>query len=606
MGLNQNPNNKKERQTGIIDDVAAIAMIEAQSQQGRRGGGKKTGTKGKQGFNLSKAQNAGVSKPKPKAAPRYADASKTKPAPKKGETSKSKPAFTSATTPEVQFYEESGLRIPLFDKSCRKKMHAKDGSVTAMKYGRSYLLGIIKDYAGEEKAQEFESAKMSKKEIGTWIQAAETKAFGNGPAEGKDVVFEGTKVDNAPAPEAAARKPRTESEKQKKLPTMKDNANFLPAGLSSLNGANKRKHDDEVTNTLTGQLVKKPKPEPSQAPAKPLPARPPHERARPQQNQNHTQNTQTRPEPQPIEQDMAPPKKPPQSHETISANPQPNNQGNSSLYRATNAGINADASKITKPSKKPKVNDGDKDLYIPKTDNIKLPKDQQHPLIPMLNLNPHWGPTDPGKPSTITPTRHLHLPGQRTNAIITAESNHTVHITDIPYMDTKKHRISVPQPQDQQQGKQPETPAPYLKPGPHGYNYATSSDESLKTGIGHQVEPVDESAWEHMMFDVSRQSERVKALNTEIATLVAQVQHLRKTRSEEPADPELERLKPLKEQADTQVAMEKKKLKELEENKSTFMREYRAKYPGTTVNDWPCGCQKVGNGAWEEGDSEEE
>jgi hypothetical protein len=113
MNHSQNPNKKKERQTNIISDADALAMAEAQAPGGRKGAGKK----GK--FDISKAQNAGISKPKAKPAPQNSLAPKAN----LGSKSESVP----------QFYEEDGLRIPLYSDKGKKHTNARSGTALGHK-----------------------------------------------------------------------------------------------------------------------------------------------------------------------------------------------------------------------------------------------------------------------------------------------------------------------------------------------------------------------------------------------------------------------------------------------------------------------------------------
>jgi hypothetical protein len=570
----RNPNKKKERQTAIIDDAEALAMLEVQSQQGRRGGGKKAGGKSKPGFSFSKAQNAGVSKPNSKTAPHDTGVPKNNQTPKKGHALKPKTAFTHSTHPVAQFYEEDGLRIPLFDMRGKRKMHAKDGNAMAIRHPRSYLLDIVKEYAGEDKKQKFEAENLSKKEIGAWIEAVETKAYGSAPVKVNGATPERKKV---AAVASAPNPPKSQTGTGEQRPLATSETEQTRSGMPNMaSGQSKRKRHDDVLATQ-GQQTKTTKTQTSQVTTKPAQAPRLQDRTRAQQN------PQTQPEPaeqnleeailqafvDDSEDEMAPVRR----QQKPSANPQSKKFGNSPSRRANAPNHNRTSTpvpevfRVTIPAKKPSVNDKDMDLYIPKMDD--LPKGQQHPLISALDLTP--------KAAMLpdTSTRVLNLPRQRVHAIVTAESETAVHVTEIPYKDTKNHAVSVPRAQ-QSPIVQPEEAAPYLKAGPHGYDdvnhrwHYPSSDPSLVTGIGHQVEPADSSAWESIVLRVGEQTKLIKSTHGKT------------------------------------VAVEKEKLKKLEREKTLFMKGYREKYPGTTAAQWPCGCERVGNGAWEEGDSEEE
>jgi len=86
---------------------------------------------------------------------------------------------STSTVHSAKFYEADGLRIPLYDSQGKKYVFARDGQALSHKTSKPELLDIIKSYAGETKAGELRDRK--RKQLGAWIQEAETKAFGNGP-----------------------------------------------------------------------------------------------------------------------------------------------------------------------------------------------------------------------------------------------------------------------------------------------------------------------------------------------------------------------------------------------------------------------------------------
>lgn len=137
---------KKERQTHIIDDLDAIELV----QQGQRKGvpkQKKTG-----GPNLPGPHSASGAKPKPaKRAPSIKEAG-------------------------PRFYEKGGLKIPLYDKSGKKRPHARLSQGLRNK-NLDQLLDIVEEYAGANKKNEFKYADKTKTAIADWIEAAETRAL---------------------------------------------------------------------------------------------------------------------------------------------------------------------------------------------------------------------------------------------------------------------------------------------------------------------------------------------------------------------------------------------------------------------------------------------
>jgi len=90
------PGKKKERQTNIIDDQAAIALA-------MQGGRRKAQPK--------KKKSGGVGP----SGPQTASSSKSK---------STKKASTSKAT-DAQYYEKDGLKIPLYDKGGKKKTNAR-------------------------------------------------------------------------------------------------------------------------------------------------------------------------------------------------------------------------------------------------------------------------------------------------------------------------------------------------------------------------------------------------------------------------------------------------------------------------------------------------
>jgi hypothetical protein len=57
---------------------------------------------------------------------------------------------------------------------------------------------------------------------------------------------------------------------------------------------------------------------------------------------------------------------------------------------------------------------------------------------------------------------------------------------------------------------------------------------------------------------------------------------------------------------EAELETEKENLTNLESERFSFRKGYRNKYSGSLAGQWPCGCEKMVVGAWEEGDSEAE
>jgi hypothetical protein len=436
---------------------------------------------------------------------------------------------------------------------------------------------MVQDYAGDAKVKEFEKAKTTCHDLGMWIEEVETKAWGSGPM-GKGTA----PAQKQPAPEPAPTKAQPKAKALVKKAHAESDQNIL----SQAHGLGKRKHDEEVTTTPNTQTNKK-------APPTPCANTQPHQN----QDQRKIPQPPTSPQPQAAEEDMAPKRKTgPQEHKKPSADPAPKKQAAVSPVGISNVPRNASplsqftGISKTKEEKLAVVSRGN-NLYIPKM-NV-LGKDEQHPFINALGI----GPSD---------TRILDLPAEKAHAIITAESDTAVHITEIPYKDTRRR---LGQGQLSIKSKQPQEAAPYLKPGRHGYDFANNrwhlaSYRDLLTGIGHQVEPADATAYESNLRCVGEQAKSISPIHQKIEKLNVEMGLL----SEELEDPVLGKLKLLKQKHEGQLEIETAKLKELETERERFHRYYREKYSGTLASQWPCGCEKAGaeTGAWKEGDSEEE
>lgn len=146
-------NKKKERQTHILDDAAAIKLAQ---QQGQRRGQPEKKQKNTAGSAASAHQNGGSSKSTPG---------------KKG------PAAQNAA---ARFYQKNGVKIALVEKSGKKKPHARSSQGLRNK-NLEQLLDIVEEYAGAWKKQEFKKDDKTKADIADWIETVETHALGPNP-----------------------------------------------------------------------------------------------------------------------------------------------------------------------------------------------------------------------------------------------------------------------------------------------------------------------------------------------------------------------------------------------------------------------------------------
>lgn len=144
--------NKKSRQTNIINDLDAITSV---MQGGKRKAARKKSKKSK--------NTPGTG---PQAAP-VASSSKAKPAKKP----------TAAPNAGPRFYEKNGVKISLYEKSGKKRAHARLSSSLRNK-NTEFLLDVIDEYAGADKRKEIKDADKSKAEKADWIEEHETYALG--------------------------------------------------------------------------------------------------------------------------------------------------------------------------------------------------------------------------------------------------------------------------------------------------------------------------------------------------------------------------------------------------------------------------------------------
>ncbi|OAL49565.1 hypothetical protein IQ07DRAFT_680776 [Pyrenochaeta sp. DS3sAY3a] len=120
------------------------------------------------------------------------------------------------------------------------------------------------------------------------------------------------------------------------------------------------------------------------------------------------------------------------------------------------------------------------------------------------------------------------------------------------------------------------TSAPYLKPGKHGPGGDFKDDEMRATGEGHQVEPADaklRGEYSSFVSDFRRKYSRMQYLPG---------RHMVETHWE--------------------VAPEQEKAEYIK--RELWLMNFRNKYSGLLVSQWPCGCEILG--FEEEGQSEEE
>lgn len=138
------PNANTNRKTNIIDDEVGLEQSLAQQGRGKGKGNKKQQTTG------------GLLK------------------------SKSAPDIKATRNSGARFYEEDGLKIPLYEPRGKKRAHAR-ASVGLRNKSEEELLDIVEAYAGRDKRQAFKNGGYSKKHIAEWIEEKETLALGPNP-----------------------------------------------------------------------------------------------------------------------------------------------------------------------------------------------------------------------------------------------------------------------------------------------------------------------------------------------------------------------------------------------------------------------------------------
>jgi hypothetical protein len=158
-------NNK---QTNIIDDLDAIAL--AQQCGKRRALPKKK--KEKAGGVGPSAQPVTNRSKKPKPAKKslgvLQNAGASAPPVTNSSTAKSAKQAAAPQCTGSQFYEEHGVKIPLHDKSGRKRVRARLSNSLRNK-NTELLLDGVNDYAGADKRKKFKDVEKTKTEKADWI-----------------------------------------------------------------------------------------------------------------------------------------------------------------------------------------------------------------------------------------------------------------------------------------------------------------------------------------------------------------------------------------------------------------------------------------------------
>jgi len=152
-----------DRTTNIIND-AEVAHAMAMSSQGK-----------KQAKNRKKPTDGGA----------FSFKASKKPS---GTITANKGAKTAANMimsrgPRARFYEENGLKIPLYDndgQGTRRRLHARLAK-SLLNRSAENLLDIVEQYAGADKKQELRNKRLSKLKLATWIEEKETLALGRNP-----------------------------------------------------------------------------------------------------------------------------------------------------------------------------------------------------------------------------------------------------------------------------------------------------------------------------------------------------------------------------------------------------------------------------------------
>ncbi|KAH3917681.1 hypothetical protein HBH56_043520 [Parastagonospora nodorum] len=156
--INMNP--RKNQHTNIIDDLDAISLAQ-------QGGKRKTAPKKKK----EKTGGAGAS------GPSISGSSKARSGKKKA----------SPRATGLRFYEKNGVKVPLYEKSGKKRGHARLASSLRNK-NTDFLLDLVGEYAGATTRKWFKDADKTKAEMADWIEEQETYALGPNPLSKLDLI----------------------------------------------------------------------------------------------------------------------------------------------------------------------------------------------------------------------------------------------------------------------------------------------------------------------------------------------------------------------------------------------------------------------------------
>jgi hypothetical protein len=168
---NMDSSRKPARQTQIINGLDATSHA-----QGRR----RNALPKKSAASASAPKTAGRSAPKntglsaPKTAVPSVPKNVCPPKPKQTR----KPAATQR--PVERFYEQNGLKIPLYEKSGKIRKQARLSSSLRNK-NTDFLLDAVEQIAGAAKRRQCKDADWSKLDMAEWIEAVETRALGAHP-----------------------------------------------------------------------------------------------------------------------------------------------------------------------------------------------------------------------------------------------------------------------------------------------------------------------------------------------------------------------------------------------------------------------------------------
>lgn len=178
-------NPRKNQHTNIIDDLDAISL--AQQSGKRKAAPKKkkdkTGGAGAPAPPVASGSKAQLAK-KAAVTPQDGGASRSPVAGSSKARPPKKKAAPKATGP--RFHEKNGAKIPLYEKSFKKRGHARLASGLRNK-NTDFLLGLVGEYTSAAKRKEFEDADKAKAEMADWIEKQETYTLGPNPLSKLDI-----------------------------------------------------------------------------------------------------------------------------------------------------------------------------------------------------------------------------------------------------------------------------------------------------------------------------------------------------------------------------------------------------------------------------------